>query len=61
MIAKRLLLSIGVLLSTTAQAHVSAAHGLAHTVEHFWLLVALAPLLLLVRPLAVRLVRQRQR
>lgn len=55
------LLSMAILLSTSADAHVSAAHGMAHAVEHAWLLVAVAPLLLLARPLAACLVRNRKR
>ncbi len=44
-----------------ADAHVSHASGMAHAMEHFWLLLALAPLLLLLRPLARQLVRNRKR
>ena len=49
----------GLLMAGVADAHVSHASGMAHAMEHFWLL--LAPLLLLLRPLARQLVRNRKR
>lgn len=47
--------------SNTVQAHVSQAQGMAHAFEHFWLLLAVAPLLLFVRPLANHLLQRRKR
>lgn len=38
-------------------AHVSAVQGAAHATEHLWLLLALAPALLLLRPLLRHLFR----
>jgi len=51
----------GLLGATAAQAHVSHAQGVAHASEHLWLLLALAPALMLLRPLARRLLRSRDR
>ena len=45
----------------SAQAHVSGAVGMAHAGEHLWLLLALVPALMLLRPLVRRLARNRRR
>lgn len=59
---KRGIAIVGTLLMAgAADAHVSHASGMAHAFEHFWLLMALAPLLLLLRPLARQLVRGTKR
>ena len=59
---KRATMMVGTLLTAgAAQAHVSHASGMAHALEHFWLLLALAPMLLLARPLARQLLRGRKR
>ena len=47
--------------SGAVQAHVSQAQGMAHAFEHFWLLLVLAPLLLVARPAADYLTRRRKR
>ena len=52
------LLFISLLSAGAAQAHVSQAEGVAHAGEHLWLLLAL-PALLMLRPLAARLLRTR--
>jgi len=53
-------LFVALLLAGGAQAHVSQAEGLAHAGEHLWLLLAL-PALMLLRPLATRLLRTRDK
>ena len=56
-----LAITISMLGSTAAQAHVSHAQGMAHTHEHLWLLLALAPALMLLRPLAQRLLQAKRK
>lgn len=59
---KRGIAIIGTLLMAgAADAHVSHASGMAHAFEHFWLLLVLAPMLLLLRPLVRQLGRGRKR
>lgn len=55
-----LLLSLITLISSQGvHAHISQAHGMAHAVEHLWLVLLVAPLFLLLRPLVARVLRQR--
>jgi hypothetical protein len=49
------------LLSMQAHAHVSHAQGLAHATEHLWLLLAMVPVAILMRPLTRRLLRKFKR
>lgn len=51
---------IATLAAGAAQAHVSDAHGVAHATQHLWLVLALVPSLLLLRPLAQRLLHRRK-
>jgi len=55
-----ILLYVSLLFAGGAQAHVSQAEGMAHAGEHLWLLLAL-PALILLRPLASRLLRARDK
>ena len=56
-----LLAVAGVLGSGAVQAHVSQVQGMAHAFEHFWLLLALAPLLVVARPVAHWLLNRHKR
>jgi len=49
------------LTSLQAQAHVSQASGVQHASEHFWLLLALMPVVMLLPSLIRRFIRSDRR
>lgn len=53
------ILTVSMLLAANSQAHVSHAEGMAHASEHLWLLLAVVPVLALLRPLVLRILRKR--